>query len=136
MSTNENSIKNSRIISGRDVDIWACGKMYDCGLKIVEILKEKGINAGLVDVEIAKPLDLIAVDRNCRLLVTLEDNDVSGGFGMHLTSALKNDDINILNFGWPDKFIEQGSYDELAEKYGLMPQQIAERICEQIEGKA
>ena len=136
MSTDKNSIKNRRIISGSDVDIWACGKMYDCGLKIVEILKEKGINAGLVDVEIVKPLDLIAVDRNCRLLVTLEDNDVFGGFGTHLTSALKNDDINILNFGWPDKFIEQGSYDELAEKYGLMPQQIAERICEQIEGKA
>ena len=136
MSTGGDSVKNKRILSGRDVDIWACGKMYDCGLKIVEILKGKGINAGLVDVEIVKPLDLNALDRNCRLTVTLEDNDVSGGFGMHFTSALKNEDINILNFGWPDKFIEQGSYDELAEKYGLMPQQIAERICEQIEGKA
>ena len=136
MSNTPAAIKNERTAYGRDVDIWACGKMYDCGVKVVEILNDKGIDAGLVDVEIVKPLDLDAFEKNCGLLVTIEDNDICGGFGMHMTAQLKNEDVKILNFGWPDKFIEQGSYDELAEKYGLMPQQIAERICEQIEGKA
>lgn len=136
MSTYAKKIKNERIFSGRDVDIWACGKMYDCGLKLREILNAKGIETGLVDVEIVKPLDLSPFNKSCKNIVTLEDNDVSGGFGMHLAAALKDENIRILNFGWPDKFIEQGSFGELAEKYGLTPQQIAERICEEIEGKA
>ena len=135
-STNCSSIRNERVFSGHDVDIWACGKMYDFGRKTADILKEKGIDAGLVDVEIVKPLDISALDTGCRLIVTLEDNDVSGGFGLHMAGTLSGSDTEILNFGWPDKFIEQGSFEELAHKYGLMPEQIAERICEHIEGKA
>lgn len=136
MSTTPAVIKNERTAHGRDVDIWACGKMYDCGIKVVEMLKDRGIDAGLVDVEIVKPLDLDAFEKYCRLLVTIEDNDICSGFGMHLAAELKNEEIKILNFGWPDKFIEQGSFDELASQYGLMPEQITERICEYIEGKA
>ena len=136
MSTTPAVIKNERTAHGRDVDIWACGKMYDCGIKVVEMLKDRGIDAGLVDVEIVKPLDLDAFEKNCRLLVTIEDNDICSGFGMHLAAELKNEEIKILNFGWPDKFIEQGSFEELAGQYGLMPEQITERICEYIEGKA
>lgn len=136
MSTNNRTVKNQRILSGKDVDIWACGKMYDCGIKVVEMLKDRGIDAGLVDVEIVKPLDLDAFEKNCRLLVTIEDNDICSGFGMHMAAELKNEEIKILNFGWPDKFIEQGSFDELASQYGMMPEQITERICEYIEGKA
>ncbi|MCI7618672.1 MAG: 1-deoxy-D-xylulose-5-phosphate synthase [Firmicutes bacterium] len=136
MSTNNRTVKNQRILSGKDVDIWACGKMYDFGIKVVEMLKDRGIDAGLVDVEIVKPLDLDAFEKNCRLLVTIEDNDICSGFGMHMAAELKNEEIKILNFGWPDKFIEQGSFDELASQYGMMPEQITERICEYIEGKA
>lgn len=101
MSTNNRTVKNQRILSGKDVDIWACGKMYDCGIKVVEMLKDRGIDAGLVDVEIVKPLDLDAFEKNCRLLVTIEDNDICSGFGMHMAAELKNEEIKILNFGWP-----------------------------------
>ena len=121
MSTHKPSVTNVRITPGNDVDVWACGKMFDTGSELVEILNNKGISAGLVDVEVVKPIDISPFNKDCKLIVTLEDND---------------DNIRILNFGWPDKFIEQGTYDELAYKYGLMPQQIAERICEYIEGKA
>ncbi len=136
MSTNNRTVKNQRILSGKDVDIWACGKMYDFGLRTAEILRKKGIDAGLVDVEIVKPLDVSALDASCSLIVTLEDNDVYGGFGTHMAGILGSGDTDILSFGWPDKFIEQGSFEELADKYGLMPAQIAERICEHIERKA
>ncbi len=136
MSTNDCTVKNQRILSGKDVDIWACGKMYDFGLRAAEILREKGFDAGLVDVEIVKPLDISALDTSCSLIVTLEDNDVTSGFGTHMAGTLGNSNANILSFGWPDKFIEQGSFEELAHKYGLMPEQIVERICEHIERKA
>ena len=118
------------------MDIWACGNMYGYGLKLAEILKSKGINTGLVCVEIVKPLDLGPYDKNVPLLITLEDNDVSGGFGVHLAAELSGENTEVISFGCPAKFVEQGSSDELADLYGLRPEQIAERICEHIEGKA
>lgn len=135
-SDDSDEMKNFRVFSGKDVDIWACGNMYGYGLKLAEILKSKGINTGLVCVEIVKPLDLGPYDKNVPLLITLEDNDVSGGFGVHLAAELSGENTEVISFGWPDKFVEQGSFDELADLYGLRPEQIAERICEHIEGKA
>ena len=41
-----------------------------------------------------------------------------------------------MNFGWPDTFIEQGTFKELTDKYGLSADTIAERICEALERKA
>ncbi len=130
------TIKNERIKDAGKVDIWACGKMTDCGLKIVEILRKREIDSGLVNVGIVKPLDLSPFDKNAQLMVTIEDNSTCGGFGQCVADQLKNENIKILNFGWPDKFIEQGSFNQLADKYGLTPEKIAERICEYFEGKA
>jgi len=127
--------KNFRSRSGEQVDIWACGKMVSCGEKVVERLKDKGINAGLVEVSTVKPLDLSPLDFS-DFIVTIEDHSIIGGLGQQLASKLANDGKTILNIGWPDEFIQQGSFDQLAEKYGLTPEIIAERICEQLERKA
>lgn len=129
-------VKNIRVKSGKDLDIWACGNMYRFGLQLTEILKKKGIDAGLVCVEVIKPLDLEPYEKNSPLLITLEDNDVYSGFGVHLAAQLSGENTEVISFGWPDKFIEQGNFDELAGQYGLKPEQIAERICDHIEGKA
>jgi 1-deoxy-D-xylulose-5-phosphate synthase len=43
-------------------------------------------------------------------------------------------DVIISTIGWPDKFIEHGSVDELFEKYGLNGAGVAERIQKIIEG--
>ena len=43
---------------------------------------------------------------------------------------------NMLNFGWPDQFIEHGDCGSLYKKYGLDAESIAERICEYLERKA
>ena len=138
--------------SGRSaIDIWAVGAMYACGEKVCSLLRDRGYDAGLVDVTTVKPLDLSLLSKDCHLLVTLEDNVLEGGFGQQaaavLASASANDEkkrffsrreegTKVLRFGWPDSFIEHGSVAELREKYGLTPEKITERICEQIEGKA
>lgn len=127
--------KNSRICSGDKLDIWACGKMVSCGEKVVELLKDKGINAGLVEVSTVKPLDLSPLD-DSDFIVTIEDHSIIGGLGQQLASKLANDGKTIMNIGWPDEFVQQGTFDQLADKYGLTPEKITERICEQFERKA
>ena len=69
------------------------------------------------------------------MIVTVEDNVVKGGFGESLRCAC-GDEYKFMCFGWPDSFIEQGSFDELADKYGLTAKKMAERICEELERKA
>lgn len=129
--------KNHRLRAGKDVDIWACGRMVSVAETAAEKLEEKGISAGVVDVAIVKPLDLsafdAAVDGN-KLLVTLEDNLLAGGFGESFTAATGA--ANVMRFGWPDKFIEHGDCDTLYKAYGLDADSIAERICERFERKA
>lgn len=121
---------------GTDVEIWAVGSMLPTAQKAAELLKEKQIDAGYVNVRVVKPLDTVTLDRSAagtKCIVTLEDNVLTGGFGQQVTARLANTETKVLNLGWPDTFIEHGTNQELYEKFGLDPQSIAERICDFIE---
>ena len=134
MSTNEELQASIRIIDGSDVDIWSCGKMYDTALEVREILTAKGLSCGLVDVKCEKPLDVTPYfDCSAGLVVSIEDNILNGGFGESLRAALSDAPPRILTFGWPDSFIEHGSYDDLFRKYGLTAEQIADSILKVID---
>lgn len=124
--------KNIRFAKQGKIDIWAAGKMFNCGLKVKEILATRGIDAGLVDVTKVKPLDLSVLDENNmpETIITIEDNTVIGGFGHQLAAELSDKPVKVINFAWPDEFIPQGSVDQLLDRYGLTPEKIAERICE------
>lgn len=129
--------KNIRLIPQRSIDIWACGKMLFTAKVVIEQLKEKGIDAGLVDVGIVKPMDFTPLDSDNlpEYIVTMEDGTISGGFGQHMAGYFSNKKVSIINIAWPDEFIPQGTVDELAYRYGLSPEKITERICEEIERK-
>ncbi len=120
--------KNVRLEKGKDVDIWAVGKMLETARQVKEILDLRGIAAGIVDVTMVKPMDLSELANAPGKIVTLEDNVLAGGFGERLQAEAA--EFEVLSFGWPDQFIEHGSCIELYRKYGLDADAIAERICE------
>lgn len=127
--------KNIRISCGRDVDILACGTTYADGRKAVEILRDAGIDAGLVNIGIVKPGEygFLKDDAGIRnkLYVTLEDNTLNGGFGEIFKA--ENDDLRVFSLGWPDKFIEHGSTAELKERYGLTPEAVAISVARALD---
>lgn len=125
---------NSRLRSGGDVDILAVGSMLPTALAAADILKGNGISAGVVDIACVKPFDPSVIDRDARLVVTVEDNMVLGGFGDSMLGCLRGQEL--MNLGWPDRFIEQGSQEELLAAYRLDAAGIAERIRERLEKKA
>ncbi|MGF6375550.1 1-deoxy-D-xylulose-5-phosphate synthase [Clostridiales Family XIII bacterium PM5-7] len=125
---------NLRLEQGLHLDIWAVGKMVSTAEKIRGILWEEGIDAGIVDVTTVKPLDLSLINQDTSLIVTLEDNVISGGFGEKLKASV--DHAKVLIFGWPDQFIEHGECDQLFARYGLDAETVSERIREELEGKA
>ncbi len=134
--------KSERILVGDDVDIFAVGKMVSVGVDVCRRLKEKRISAGLINARFVKPVDsdaILSSAKKMKKIVTLEDNVVKGGFGSSLTSILSEKgitDVTVLNIGWPDQFIEQGTQPELFDKYGLDSAGIAERVCEFLEREA
>ena len=130
---------NWRLSEGKDVDIWACGRMLDRAIEVKNMLVLKGIDAGVVAVTKIKPLDISPLEDNGENkkipVVTLEDNNISGGFGEGLDSALGGL-RPVINIGWPDDFVEHGDIESLEKKHGLDAQSIVERICEELERKA
>lgn len=133
---------SERLHYGSDVEIFAVGKMASIGIEACKILKSKGIEAGLTNVRFVKPYhkeSVLTASEKVKRLVTLEDNVLEGGYGAMVARLLAsegNTGVKVLNIGWPEKFIEQGSTDELFKKYGLDAESIAERVCGFLEGKA
>lgn len=114
-----------RVYDGEGIEIWSLGKMFHLAEEVRDHLNQKGFECGLVDVTREKPLDVAPYkDCNAQYIITIEDNVISGGFGDNLANKLMDEHCHIIRFGWPDKFIEHGTFDELAEKYGLTADKI------------
>ena len=128
----ENFVPGSlRLEKGKDIDIWACGKMMGTAEKVRQLLSDKGVDCGLVDVTMVKPLDITPYyDCHARYTVTIEDNIITGGFGERVAQSLSEEHSHVIRFGWPDTFIEHGSYEELAAKYGLSPEDICSSVLD------
>ena len=131
MSTESDTPGSVRVFSGKEIDIWTLGKMYDTAHEVRKILEEKGYSCGLVDVRMAKPLDVSVYD-DSRYVISIEDNIVTGGFGDILSKALMDRNCKVIRYGWPDTFVTHGNFDQLADMYGLSPEKIAGSVLKHV----
>lgn len=123
---------------GRGVALLAVGSMVKQAAEAARLLTMANIKATVVNMRFIKPLDTAMLgwllERQPELLVTLEENALAGGFGSAVLEFMADAEkrCRVLRFGIEDKFIEHGSCPQLLEKCGLTPQQIADRIIENI----
>ena len=132
MSTDLDVSGSRRVFTGKEIDIWTLGKMYDTACEVRKILESRGYSCGLVDVSKAKPLDISVYDDDTRYVISIEDNIVTGGFGDSLSKNLMDRNCKVIRYGWPDTFVAHGSFDQLADKYGLSPEKIAASVIEHV----
>ena len=119
--------------SGSDVMIFAVGRMVQSAMQTAIELVGKQIHAGVVDARFIKPMDeklLAETARKTRLIVTLEENVLPGGFGEGVMDALARMGIEVPVFpmGVPDRFIGHGTVAEQLEECALSTLQISRRI--------
>ena len=119
--------------SGSGICLLALGNMNSVAAQVADLLQRQGVSCTHVNARFICPLDedcIMQTAASHRLLVTLEDHVVSGGFGSAVLELLntRRCATPLLRVGWPDSFIEHGSQQYLREKYGLTPQAIAEDI--------
>lgn len=118
------------LFEGDGCVILAVGRMVETALQVREKLLDYGINIGVVNARVVKPLDsdmLLDMHKKYEIWITLEDNVIAGGFGSSINEFANNNDlmINIKNYGIPDAFIPHGSVDILYKKLGLDAESLA-----------
>ncbi len=117
---------------GSDICLIALGSLVESIAFEIDVLI--GGNCGIINARFIKPLDdklLLSLATKYRLIVTLEDNILAGGFGSSVLELYNTHQIpiSVLRFGWPDCFIEHGTNPEiLRKKYHLDPESIAKKI--------
>ena len=105
-----------------------------------EVLAKEGIEATVVNARFVKPLDaelLLALARSRRLLVTIEEAYLAGGFGSAVLELLEEnglqDKVHVVRMGIPDRLVTHGDPQLLLAKYGLDADGIYMRVKESIE---
>ncbi len=127
---------NNNVISeGSDITILAVGAMLDEAIKASMMLKSQGFSVGVVNVSVVKPIDTSWAGLDTKLVVTLEDNVLHGGFGSSFTSAYRNSNFGIINIGIPDSFVEHGDIKSLWRECGIDADSIVGKVEEYFEGK-
>ena len=124
------------IKEGKEVLILAVGEMVKPAVEVAIKLDEKKIRATVVNMRFIKPFDenlIKELTLKHRVVVTIEDGTIRGGFGEQVGAFLTAEKISVksfVNIALPDAFIEHGSRDELFEKYGLDTSSIFDRVLD------
>jgi transketolase len=122
---------------GKDTNIIATGIMVSVALEAMEILKNDGIDAGVINMSTIKPLDtdtLITTAKASKLIVTAEEHSIIGGLGGAVCEFLaENHPIPVKKIGIKDTFGCSGPSNELMKLYGLTADDIVRTIKEAIK---
>ncbi len=132
--------KGVRLRTGKDVCLVGTGLMTFEALAAADILKEKGIEASVLDIHTLKPLDtqlLLEEARRTKAFVVAEEHSIIGGLGSVVSQALSRNFPAPIEFvAVQDTYAESGKPEELFEKYGLTSQKIAEAAHKVISRKS
>ncbi len=124
------------LADGGDVAIVALGHPVHDALSARDILREAGVEAAVMDARYAKPLDarmILQLARRTRLMITVEEGTVQGGFGSAVLERLAGEmgSSEMPRFhmmGLPDRFIPHGDQGAQRVQYGLDGEGIAAKI--------
>lgn len=117
---------------GKDANIIAAGIMVSAALEAREMLKDVGIDAGVINMSTVKPLDedmLLKAAEASSLIVTAEEHSIIGGLGGAVSEFLsERKPVKVKRIGVRDEFGRSGKPDELLKFYGLTAEDIARSI--------
>ncbi len=119
----------------KNVALVAVGSMLKTALTVREELLGKGFACSIVNARFVKPVDTEMLDeaaQDHRLIVTLEENVASGGFGEKVRDYLDENcpEVRLLTIHIPDEYVEHGNVEILRQEVGIDAETIVGRILE------
>ncbi len=122
---------------GSGVAVIAAGDFYQKGEQVVETLKEKGIDATLINPRFLSGADeklLESLKRNHTVVATIEDGGIDGGFGERISRFYGNSDMKVLCFGVRKALYDRYDVEQLMKDNHLTNGQIVEDILAAYKG--
>lgn len=125
--------KSEVIYEEEGIALISVGHMFEEAEKTRRAIKKIGYNCSLINARFVKPLDGEMIDelsKTHRLIVTIEENILCGGFGERVSDyVLKNHiPVQVLSLALPDDYIEHGSVDLLRREVLLDADSMTKRI--------
>ena len=116
--------KSEILYRGKDTAILSVGSMTEVCEQVYKEMKNRGEDPTFVNARFVKPLDTEMLDHlteQHKLIVTIEENVRSGGFGEHVTEYLMRtgSDVRVQILALPDEYIEHGNVEVLRKETGL-----------------
>lgn len=123
--------KYEKVESGSDVAIVALGAFFVLGENVVRLLKGQGINPTLINPRFITGIDTEMLDdlkRSHRIVVTLEDGALEGGFGEKIARYYGPSDMKVLCYGAKKQFVDRYNIAEFLADNRLVDTMIVEDI--------
>ena len=127
--------KAEAVYAEGEICLLAVGSMVKTAERVRELLHEAGHQCSLINARFVKPIDEHAVAwaaGNHRLVVTMEENVASGGFGERVRESMDglHTVSRLMNVAIPDEYVEHGNVDMLKKEIGIDSESITNRILE------
>ncbi len=127
--------KSEMIYEEEDIAILAVGSMVKTAEAVRRKLKQTGYSCTLVNGRFIKPIDTEVIGelaKEHRLLVTMEENVRSGGYGEKVRDYAQEQElpVKVLNIAVPDEYVEHGNVAFLYEEVGIDAESVTKRIIE------
>lgn len=125
--------KSESIYQEKDILLLAVGSMVKVALDVREQLIEQGYACSLVNARFVKPIDEEMIREACmehRLIVTMEENVASGGYGEKVREYVDSLDVptQVLSISIPDEYVEHGNVELLKQEIGIDARSIVEKV--------
>ncbi|MBR2744896.1 MAG: 1-deoxy-D-xylulose-5-phosphate synthase [Clostridia bacterium] len=120
--------------SGTDITIIAIGKMVERAVEVAEELNKIGIKAEVINARFLKPFDernVIKSIQKTKNVITIEDGLLRSGLATTVNELIVKNQLNnvfVKNFGYDDKYVKQGTVDEIEKINRLDTQSIVEEL--------
>ncbi len=115
------------------IALFAVGSMVKTAVEVREELKSQGYSCSVINARFVKPVDeeaIVNAASHHRLIVTMEENVLSGGYGEKVREFIDRShlDVDVLNIGIPDEYVEHGNVAVLKHEIGIDSASITAKI--------
>jgi transketolase len=121
------------------VGIIATGSLLHRAMLAAKELESGGIKTKVMNLSSIKPIDaeaIIALAKETKAIVTVEEHQVAGGMGSAVSEVLAQNFPTPMGFiGVKDKFGQSGTPEELVEHYGMGKDAIKEAVKKVLKRK-
>lgn len=138
-SSKEFQIGEGEIVrKGDDLALLTFGSFVDRALKVAESLQDQGVEAAVVNLRFAKPLDaglLSELAKEVRDWFVIEDHLFAGGLGARVLEFCERENltgVRVKRFAVPDQIVEHGDREKILDQFGLSVEKLTRAIYEQM----